>query len=421
MTESYRTKFVETSSPHGVRSIHLENSTRLDDVRGAAASLEAMAAGERPQGQAVYGRLHNDTVAAFEDSLAAVEGTCAAVAFASGMAAMTAVLLAARELGDHVVAVRPLYGGTDHLLSAELTGLGVRWARQDQVAELIDDTTALVLAETPANPTLTLVDIERLVGAAGEVPVLIDSTFATPVLQNPAEFGAGLVLHSASKYIGGHGDVIGGVVATDEAWARRLRQVRLATGGILHPMAGYLLRRGLATLPARVERAQATAGELARRLVAHQGVDRVFYPGLKSCDPELIVDRQMRGPGAMIAFEVDDADVGRAVMESVQVITPAVSLGSTDTLLQHPASLTHQVVDEQSRREGGISPGLLRLSVGLEDVEDLWVDLDQALQRSRRARTDRAPLRAIEAPGSRAPAQVDDAPRGPNPNFSASP
>ncbi len=382
MSRYHRTDFVAHSSSHQSATVEMANSSPIDDPRRAAQSLGQLAQGMRAGQNPVYARLHNGTVAEFEAALAQVEKVESAVAFGSGMAAMTAAVMAVCEPGDNIVAIRPLYGGTDHLFSEVITGVEVRFATAHGAADAIDEQTAMVVAETPANPTLDLIDIERLVRSVGDVPVLIDSTFATPVLQNPAEFGAQLVLHSASKYIGGHGDVIGGVIATDERWAQQLRKVRIATGALLHPMAAYLLRRGLGTLPLRIEAAQRSAMQLADRLVEHPLVERVYYPGLVHCDPEVIVCRQMRGPGAMIAFEVANAEVGCRVMESVELITAAVSLGSTDTLIQHPASLTHQIVDDDALEESGVTSGLLRLSVGLEHVEDLWTDLDTAICRA---------------------------------------
>ena len=360
--------------------IDLSSTYPFTDLDGATASLDALVGGDRTAPNPVYARLHNPTVARFESGLAALEGAEAAVAFGSGMAALTAVLMAARADGSHVVATRPIYGTTDHLLTCELTGLEVTWTPPDGVAAALRDDTALVITETPANPTLALVDIEAVVAQAGTVPVLVDSTFATPVLQRPLAHGAALVLHSATKFIGGHGDVVAGVVACGEAWARRLRQVRVATGALLHPLAGYLLHRGLPTLPLRVERAQATATALAARLAEHGGVEAVHYPGLAEGDPLGLVGRQMDGPGTMLAFRVAGGyDAARAVVESVRTMTPAVSLGSVDTLIQHPAGLTHRVLSDDARAEGGIAPGLLRLSVGLESADDLWADLVGAL------------------------------------------
>ena len=366
--------------------IDLSSTYPFADLDGATASLDALVAGDASAPNPVYARLHNPTVARFETALAELEGAEAAVGFASGMAALTAVLLAARAGGGHVVATRPIYGTTDHLLTCELMGLEVTWTTPQSVARSMRDDTCLVLTETPANPTLALVDIEAVVAQAGSVPVLVDSTFATPVLQRPVAHGAALVMHSATKFLGGHGDVVAGVVACGEDWARRLRQVRVATGALLHPLAAYLLHRGLTTLPLRVERAQATAATLATRLVGRTGVRAVHYPGLPGGDPEGLVGRQLDGPGTMLAFEVEGGyDAARAVVEAVRLMTPAVSLGSVDTLIQHPAGLTHRVLSDDARAEGGIAPGLLRLSVGLEGADDLWNDLTAALAHAQSA------------------------------------
>ncbi|MCX4662443.1 trans-sulfuration enzyme family protein [Streptomyces uncialis] len=334
------------------------------DSRGEAARIDAFAAdGAEPDGPPVYARLGNPTVARFETALARLEGTGSAVAFASGMAALTAVLLVRSAAGlRHVVAVRPLYGCSDHLLGAGLLGTEVTWVDPSGIADAIRPDTGLVVVESPANPTLAELDLRAVARECGEVPLLADNTFATPVLQRPVESGARIVLHSATKYLGGHGDVLGGVVACDEATARDLRRVRFATGGVLHPLAGYLLLRGLATLPVRVRAASATAAELARRLTADPRVRQVRYPRLG---------------GAMVAFEV--AGDPHEVIAAVRLITPAVSLGSVDTLIQHPASISHRIVAEGDRRSSGVSEQLLRMSVGLEDVDDLWRDLDQAL------------------------------------------
>lgn len=360
------------------------------DTRGEAARIDAFAAdGALDDGPPVYARLANPTVARFETALARLEGTDSAVAFASGMAALTAVLLVRGAAGlRHVVAVRPLYGCSDHLLTAGLLGSEVTWVDPAGIADAIRPDTGLVLVESPANPTLAELDLRAVAHACGTVPLLADNTFATPVLQRPVESGARLVLHSATKYLGGHGDVLGGVVACDEEFARQLRQVRFATGGVLHPLAGYLLLRGLATLPVRVRAASANAAELARRLTADPRVRRVHYPRLG---------------GAMVAFDVDGDP--HAVTAGVRLITPAVSLGSVDTLIQHPASISHRVVDAADRRDSGVSDSLLRLSVGLEDVEDLWQDLDRALgPQPSGTRASAAASRVSAAPPAPAPA-----------------
>jgi methionine-gamma-lyase len=334
------------------------------DAAAEAGRIDTFAAtGARLDGPPVYARIDNPTNARFETALARLEGAESAVSFASGMAALTAVLLARASAGlRHVVAVRPLYGCSDHLLAAGLLGTEVTWTDPAGIEDAIRPGTGLVMVETPANPTLAEIDLDAVSRACGTVPLLVDNTFATPVLQRPLEHGARMVLHSATKYLGGHGDVMGGVVACDEEFAGRLRQVRFATGGVLHPMAGYLLLRGLSTLPVRVRAASGTAAGLAARLRADPRIAAVHYP---------------RIGGAMVSFEAH-GDPHR-VISGVRLITPAVSLGSVDTLIQHPASISHRIVDGDDRRAAGVTDRLLRLSVGLEDPEDLWRDLDRAL------------------------------------------
>ena len=355
--------------------LDLSSTYPIPDLDEAVADFEALAAGEPSAGNPVYARLHNPTVWRFEQALAELESAEEAVAFASGMAALTAVLLAACEGRRHVVAFRPLYGGTDHLLACGLLEIDVTWVRDPaELPAAIRPETGLVVLETPQNPTLGVIDIEAVVAGARDVPVLVDNTFATPVLQNPVLHGAAYVLHSATKFLGGHGDVVAGVVATTRGRGARLRQVRILTGAVLHPLAAYLLHRSLPTLPFRVRAAQATAHLLSDRLSAHPAVTRVLYPEADG--------RQLRGPGAVIAFEVEGGfEAAAAVMGALELITSAVSLGATDTLIQHPAGLTHRLVDEDVKAELGITDGLLRLSVGLEDVDDLWADLVRALAR----------------------------------------
>jgi methionine-gamma-lyase len=352
--------------------IDLSSTYPLPDLDEAVDALDALAAGAAEASSPVYARLCNPTVRRFEQGLAELEGTEDCVAFASGMAALTACLLAACGERRHVVALRPLYGGTDHLLACGLLGIDVTWAEPGSVAAAIRPETGLVLLETPQNPTLGQVDIAAVVAAAAGVPVLVDNTFATPILQNPALHGAALTLHSATKFLGGHGDVVAGAVACDADWAARLRQVRILTGALLHPLAAYLLHRSLPTLPLRVREAQERARVLAGLLAGHPAVEQVLYP-----EPDGV---QLRGPGAVLSFEVAGGrEAAATVMASVQLITPAVSLGSTDTLIQHPAGLTHRLVDPEAKDAAGIHDGLLRLSVGLEDVDDLWTDLCAAL------------------------------------------
>ena len=366
----------------GVHAPPLDLSTTypVEELGEASEDIEAMLTGARARHSPIYARLASPTVDRFERAFAQLESAGDAVAFGSGMAALTATLLAARRDGRHLVAVRPLYGGSDHLLATGLLGFDVSWATPATVGDHVRADTVLVIIETPANPTLALVDIADVARQAGRVPLLVDSTFATPVLQQPLAHGALFSLHSATKFLGGHGDVMGGVIATTTAWAERLRQVRILTGALLHPFGAYLLHRGLQTLPVRVRGAQANAMAIAERLAAHPAVQRVHYPGLPGGDPSGLVGRQMRGPGAMIAFELVDHEAAAGTMRAVKLITSAVSLGSCDTLIQHPAGLTHHAVEEHARAASGVTPGMLRLSVGLEDVGEIWADLEQAIE-----------------------------------------
>jgi methionine-gamma-lyase len=361
--------------------LDLSSTYPTPDLDAAARSFDSLVAGDAPQGSFVYQRLFNPTTDRFERALAELEGAEDAAAFSSGMAALTAVLLASKSRGAHVVAVRPMYGTADHLLTSGLLGLNVTWTTQDEIAASMRPDTALVVVETPANPTLALVDIASVVRQSGSVPVLVDSTFATPVLQRPLAQGAALVIHSATKFLGGHGDVLAGVVAGSHALVRDIKHVRAATGALLHPLSSYLLHRGLPTLALRVERAQSTAVILAEHLADDARVALVRFPGLAGQDPRSLIGRQMRGPGSVLSFELASGgpDVMRDFVGALELITPAVSLGSTDTLIQPPATLTHRVVGADARAQAGITGGLLRLSVGLEDARDLWHDLDQAL------------------------------------------
>lgn len=369
---------VRASGSH-VPVIDFSTTNPLGSVDTGGLSYEELATGhDLGEGRsAVYQRLWQPGVARFEESLAGLEGTGGAVAFASGMAALAAVLIATTTAGrPHIVAVRPLYGGTDHVLEGGLLGTRVTWTDAAGISDAIEADTGLVIVETPANPTLELLDLRQVADAAGDVPLLVDNTFATPVLQRPVEHGATLVLHSATKYLGGHGDVMGGVVAGDREWVERLRRVRALTGGLLHPMAAYLLHRGLRTLPVRVRAQQETAAVLAERLLAHPAVARVYYPGLPGEDPAGLVGTQLSGPGSIIALDLAGGfEAAARFTESCELVTHAVSLGGVDSLVQHPASLTHRPVTGDAKPGAGI----VRLSIGLEHVDDLTADLMGAL------------------------------------------
>lgn len=362
--------------------IDLSTTNPLPDILHGGDSYESMADGGHPlpDGGNVYARLWNPTVARFEQALAELEHAEAAVAFSSGMAAMTAAILShTTAVGKHhVVAVRPLYGGTDHLLDSGLLAAEVTFCHEHEVAARIRPDTGLIVLETPANPTLDLVDIAAIVALANGIPVIVDNTFATPLLQNPLDLGAAMSLHSATKYIGGHGDVIAGVIACSEETAQALRRVRAITGALLHPLGAYLLHRGLATLPVRLRAQQANARMLVERLQRDPAVATVFYPELD--DERGIVGRQLRGGGAMISIQlVGGYAAAEALTGAVRLFTHAVSLGGVDSLIQHPAALTHRPVAAQAR------PGadIVRLSIGLENIEDIASDIEQALMKAR--------------------------------------
>lgn len=359
--------------------IDLSTTNPLPDIEKGGDSYEALATGGTPPegGSNVYARLWNPTVARFESGLAQLEHAETSVAFASGMATLSAAMLAftASTGKRHVVAVRPLYGGTDHLLATGLLGTEVTFCSPDEVRGSLRDDTGLVIMETPANPTLELVSISHVVEQAGEVPVLVDNTFATPILQNPLDHGAAMSMHSATKYLGGHGDVIGGVIACSEKHAEMLRPIRAITGGILHPLAAYLLHRGLTTLPLRVRAQQENAQQIAAWLSTHKAVEQVYFPGMNE-DPQGVLGTQMTGPGAMVSIRLKGGvDAAERLTSSVKIFTHAVSLGGVDSLIENPAALTHRPVSGDAKPDTAI----VRMSIGLENPEDLIADLARGL------------------------------------------
>ena len=336
----------------------------------------------------IYTRLGNPTVAALEACVAQLEGGCGAVATATGMAAVSTALLTLLSHGGHLVGTHPVYGPSKGLVERHLARFGVSstWVAAADAAALaaaVRPTTRAIFVETPANPTLELVDLEAAVAVArkAKVPLVVDNTFAGPHLQRPMEWGADVVLHSMTKSLNGHADVVAGiVVAREPATLAALRNVAMTFGMTMDPHQAWLVLRGIRTLGLRIERAQESAQRLAPWLESHPAIAWVRYPGLPSHPQFELARRQMGGPGSMIAFELKaGAEAGRRVMDAVRLITLAVSLGGVESLIEHPASMTHKGVapDEQLRQ--GITPGLVRLSVGCEDVEDLRADLEQAL------------------------------------------
>ncbi len=347
----------------------------------------AVFSGERPG--YVYTRWGNPTVAAFERKLADLEGAEAALACSSGMAAISTALLTALKAGDHVVVSSTVYSATVNLFSHRLTRLGIEVTFVDgtDVAAFrraLRPATRVLYVETPGNPTLALSDLRAVAQLAHEAGALCfaDNTFATPYNQLPLKLGVDVVLHSATKYLCGHGDVIAGVLAGPAGFVRRAQtEVQRDYGSVLAPFAAWLLVRGMQTFPLRMERHNRNALTVARFLEQHPAVARVYYPGLPSHPQYALACRQMRGGGGMVCFEVAGGlEAGRRLMNRVRLCTLAVSLGDTKTLISHPASMTHSYISAEARQRAGITDGLVRLSVGLEDPEDIIADLDQALR-----------------------------------------
>jgi cystathionine beta-lyase/cystathionine gamma-synthase len=334
-----------------------------------------------------YSRSGNPTRKNLETTLASLEGGCGALAFSTGMAA-THCVLSSLAAGDHVVAAQDLYGGTYRLLHKVTDRAGIKFTHVDttnaaNVAAAMTPATRLVWIESPGNPLLSITDIAACADIAhGHGALLaVDSTFATPVLTRPLELGADVVMHSATKYLGGHSDLLGGaLVVRDRTLFERLYFVQNATGAVLGPFESFLVSRGLKTLELRVREQSRTAQRLAEWLRLHPQVSRVLYPGLKDHPGHALAARQMdSGFGAMLSFEVKAGfAAAKKFVESTELFQLAVSLGAVESLIEQPASMSHASYDPADRQKHGITDGLIRLSVGLEAYEDLQADLDQA-------------------------------------------
>jgi cystathionine beta-lyase/cystathionine gamma-synthase len=334
-----------------------------------------------------YSRSGNPTRRALEACLAALEGGTHGFAFSSGLAA-TSTLLSTLRSGDHVVCGDDVYGGTFRLLDKVMKPLGIEHSMVDMrepatVRAAVRPSTRLVWMETPTNPTLKIFDIAAVAEIARHAgaALVVDNTFATPVLQRPLELGATVAMHSTTKYLNGHSDVVGGAAVTsDPALVERLGFLQNAMGTVPSPFDCYLVLRGLKTLGVRVRQQVASAQAIAAKLEQHPRVRRVSYPGLASHPGHALAARQMRGPGAMIAFEVAGGlDEATRLLGRLRIFACAESLGGVESLAEHPAIMTHASVPEEARRALGITDGFVRLSVGLEAEADLWADLQQAL------------------------------------------
>ncbi|MGP8012458.1 MAG: trans-sulfuration enzyme family protein [Halobacteriota archaeon] len=341
------------------------------------------------RGKYVYSRLSNPTLTTLELKMAALEGGDAAVSFASGMGAVSAIMLTLLKCGDHLIADPVLYGSTYDLLKKGAPRLGfevsfVDTSNPENVAEAVKDNTKLVFFETPANPTLKLVDIRKVAAIASEhrVKTIVDNTFLTPYYQKPLELGADIVVHSATKYLNGHGDALGGIVVSSYEEAVTIRKgVLRDMGAVLSPFNAFLILRGLRTLALRMERHAQNATELAAFLKEHEAVKQVLYPGFdQNLESNPNLKKQMAGFGGMLAFKIrGGVDSAVTFLNTLKLCTVAVSLGDTATLIEHPGLMTHAVIPKEDREMLGITDDLIRLSAGLEDVADIKADLKQAL------------------------------------------
>jgi cystathionine beta-lyase/cystathionine gamma-synthase len=335
-----------------------------------------------------YARTQNPTRSALEGNIAAIENGKAAFAFASGMAAIGAVMTLLKS-GDHVVVTDNVYGGTYRLFERVLRKYQLDFTYVDTsnlqaIQEAIRPETRMLFIETPTNPVLRLTDMAGAceIAHAQDVVVVVDNTFASPALQRPLDFGADLVVHSTTKFLNGHSDSVGGiVVGVRDVHIEWLRFIQNAEGAILGPMDAWLVLRGTKTLPIRMERHNANAQVLAEYLAGHAKVTRVHYPGLATHPQHALARRQMKGFGGLISFELGSLERARTLLNSVRLMALAESLGGVETLISHPASMTHASVPIERRRQIGVTEDMVRISVGIEDVDDLKDDLVEALER----------------------------------------
>lgn len=386
-------KGMSTRSVHdGDRSLYYEGAINTPIFQSSTFAFPTEDArtweGEVPEGSYIYTRFSNPTVRAVEEKLASLEGGEDALAFSSGMGAISTALLAFLQKGDRLVAMQDLYGGTYGLLRNELPRLGVDvhfvpTTDPGKLCAAIDGRTRVLYLESPTNPLLKLIDIREVCRQAHErgCLVMIDNTFATPVLQRPLEMGVDVVLHSATKYLNGHSDVLAGFAVGRKQHMAMVHQKRKLFGAILDPLPAYLLGRGMRTLDLRVRRHESNAMAVARYLESHPCVSKCIYPGLPSHPDHELARRQMDGFGGMVTFEVKGGrEAAERAMRRFQIIAKAASLGGVESLASMPLNTSHTSYGREERQKLGIGDGMIRLSVGIEDPEDLCQDLDQALR-----------------------------------------
>lgn len=336
-----------------------------------------------------YSRTGNPTRAALEALIAELEGGKAGFAFGSGMAAITAVL-SLFETGDKVIISKNVYGGTFRVLDKVFNHFGISYSIEDttdlkSLDEKVTPEVKAIMIESPANPLLTVTDIAGVAEIAKKHGILsiVDNTFMTPYLQRPIELGINIVVHSATKYLGGHSDVVAGLVVVDsDELAERIAFIQNSTGGVLGPFDSFLLIRGIKTLGVRMDRHVENAEKAAKFLIEHKAVKKVYYPGLPDAQGAEITKRQAKNGGAMISFELyENYDINK-FFESLQLVALAESLGGVESLVCHPASMTHASIPYETRQKVGITDGLIRLSIGIESINDILADLDQAIAKA---------------------------------------
>ncbi|MCA1032363.1 methionine gamma-lyase [Bacillus timonensis] len=336
----------------------------------------------------IYSRLGNPTVKALEERIALIEGAEAGLAFGSGMAAVSAVLFALLKSGDHLLCSKGIYGCTFGLLQLMKDKFNIEhdfseMNTEEEINKRIHPNTKLIYVETPINPTMKLIDLQMVVKVAKErnISVIVDNTFSSPYLQQPILLGCDVVIHSATKYIGGHGDVIAGLVVGKSDFISELAMTtKKDIGGIISPFDAWLLLRGLKTLPIRMERHCSNASIIAKLLKDHPTIEHLYFPGDPDSPDYSIMQKQMKHPGGLISFTINGTkEDAQRIINQLRLIKIAVSLGDAETLIQHPATMTHSVVPADVRELMGIHDNLLRLSIGLEAWEDIWEDLNQAL------------------------------------------
>jgi methionine-gamma-lyase len=338
----------------------------------------------------IYTRIGNPTINALEEVIASLEGGFGAIATSSGMAAVSTIYMGLLAQGDHIVSTDAVYGPSRVIMETMFARFGVEstyvsTSNLDEINKAIKPNTKMLFIETPTNPTMEISDIEACVAIARKfnLVLVIDNTFASPVLQRPIEMGADVVFHSMTKFINGHADIVAGIIITrTQELYKKLRTTMVGMGCNMDPHQAYMVHRGVKTLSLRVERAQENARKVAEYLENHPKISWVKYPGLKSHPQYELAQKQMKGPGSMISFELKGGfAAGETLMNNVHLALLAVSLGGVETLIQHPASMTHSKMNKDAREKAKITDGLVRFAVGIEDVEDIIADLDQALSK----------------------------------------